>query len=183
MFSDRLQDGVDQVRETSVQRWLLAGSAVFAALTSSVVTVVASGGTGTWVVVAVAVVAIVAASQPDSTAGVVVIGIVCVHWLVLVDDRTTAWAMVVAIALFGFHTLLALMSATTATSPVHPGVLARWAVRSGIVAIATGAVWGLVVAFDGQDLAGNVLLTVAAFVVVAAFALAIRRTTATADPE
>lgn len=181
MNSTRLQERIDRLRSTSVQRWGLVALAVVAAVSSSAVTAAVSGGSATWVVYLIAVLALAAVSEPDSLVGFAVLGVVFAQWLISNDDPTTAWAVVVALALFVFHTVLALMAVTPPAGTVHPSVLIRWLARSGFVATATLAVWAVVVVLDRSDIAGNAWLTTAAFAVVIALAAAIRYRTVASD--
>jgi hypothetical protein len=174
MITERLQEALDQALATTRQRWLLGVVAVLTALVASGSMALASEGADGWVVILVGVLALLATIWPDDHLALVVITVVVLHWLAFRADVVSAWSMGIAACLLVFHTLIALMAATPHTAVVHPVVLRRWLARSGVVAVATGAVWVLVVLFERRNAPGNAALSIAAFAVVAAAAIALR---------
>lgn len=168
-----LQALVDGALATSRQRWLLMLATVIAAAIGAAAAEVAGTSPRAWVVVVVAAVAVGAATVPDSHIGLAVIAVVGVRWLVVVDDVTTPWSVVVAVSLLVFHTLLALLAVTPPSATIERRLLLRWMRRTAWVTVATVAVWAAAAGVHRQQLAGSVALTVVAFVAVTAAAAAI----------
>lgn len=172
-----LQAWIERLRSTSPQRWLLAVLAIAAATIGAIAGELAADGHSTRMVVLIAIAATVAAALPDTHAGLVVIAAVTIRWLVAVDDATTPWSLVTALALLTFHALLALLAVTPPSATIDARLLHRWLRRGGWVAVATAAVWGLATTIHRQQLPGNLPLTVAAFATLtAAVALLLIRT-------
>ncbi len=173
MSGGRLQHVVDRLLGASRQRWILGTAAMMAGVTASGVATDWSAPPIVWGVLALALV--VATSQPDSHAGLVVVVVVVWQWLVTVDDPTTPGAVAVALALLLFHSLLALMAVTPETAVVDRDILRRWLGRGAVVAGGTAGVWVLVAVLDRRNAPGSALLTLAAFVVVTVVVVVLRR--------
>jgi hypothetical protein len=172
---DVLQERIDRARATTPQRWWLGAVAFVAAVAASVVANVA-GRASVVLLVFVSMLALVAVVDPDSHIGSWVVAFVVVQWLLVVDDVTTPAAIAAATCLLLFHTLVALMAVTPASSTVPSRVLGRWGARAVVVGGATFAVWALVSTFDRWQLPDATALLVTGFVlvVVGAAALIVR---------
>lgn len=151
----------------SWQRWLLIASCILASVAASVGTAMAAGQQTGVVLVLVIVLAAGTAASPDSHTALVVEIVVVWHWLASSNDPTSPWVILVAAALFVFHSIVALMAATPITAVVDVNTLRRWAIRSVAVTLATVAVWTLVELMSRRDAPGNAALTFAALVVLA----------------
>ena len=174
MTTRRLQQQLDQALAATAQRWLLGGVAALAAtLASATMTMRSTHGDG-WVVVVVAVLAVVAAIQPDEHTALIVVAIVVMHWLAVGGGVDSAWSMAIAGALFVFHTVIALMAVTPHTAVVHSAILRRWLVRSAVMIPATVGVWILVGVFERREAPGNAALSALAFAILAVAVVALR---------
>ncbi len=174
MTTNQLQDVLDRVAVTSAQRWALAVGAVTAALTASVITEIVAGGTTPLIPIVVTMTAIAAVVRPDSHIALATAALVLAQWTFGVDDRTTAAAVPVALALYAVHAIVALLAVTPPTVTVDIAVFARWGRRSLAVAAATCWTWLTVVALAERDAPGNVALTATALVTLAALLVAAR---------
>lgn len=174
MIAARLQEWLDQLRNTSRQRWALGGTAVASAFASSAVIGLGSGDGLGWVVVFVATLAAIAAVQAGSHTALGVVAVIVLQWLGAVDDVSTPRSLAVALCLFVFHGVLALMAVTPHSATVDPAILRLWLQRSGSVAAGTVATWLVVLVFAQRDATGNAALTLGAVVALAAGALVVR---------
>ncbi len=171
-----MQQAVDDLRGLGPQRWLLAAAAVAACSGASAAASAASPGGVTPIVALVAVLAVVAAARPFTHAASVAMVTVVAQWLTVADDVTSTWSIVVALGLFVFHGLVALMAVTPGSGVVDPVVLRRWAGRGTPVAAATVATWALALVLERRTIPGHTALTAAglALVVVATVVLRTR---------
>ena len=170
-----LQRWLDEVLATSAQQWLLRLLAVVAPCVALIAAGVASGRW--WPVWTVVVVGLAAASaiRPDAHTGLLVPLIVGWLWLVAVDDPGTPWLAGAAVCLLTFHAVLALLASLPVGGAFPVAILVRELGRVGVVAVATFAMWGLVVVLDRRDAAGDGLLTGLALAIVTGAAVVIRR--------
>jgi len=113
----------------------------------------------------VAGLAVASIAQPDSHVSVAIPVVVVWHWIASTGASTTGWALVVALCLFVFHTIVALMATTPARATVDHRSLLRWLRRSLAVGLATVGVWLLVLLVDRRQLAGSALVTATGFIV------------------
>ena len=166
MNTDWLQERIDVARATSLQRWRLGSLAV----TSAAVAGVAAGfGIGLFLVVIVVLPAVVSTINAGTQTAVAVIVIVVVGWLGSTGDATSPAAVVVAVALFEFHAILALLAVTPHGATLASAVIRRWAQRSAIVGGATVALWAFVLVLEQREPPPDgVLLVLALGVLVAA---------------
>ncbi len=169
-----LQRAVDEFMEVSRQRWLLGIGAVATATTAFAAASVASGGWWLPGLVAVIALAVVSAVRPDDHTGLVVVGVVIWQWLARIDDVGTPWLPVAACCLLVFHALTALTAVVPTSGTIPGATIRRWTERTAVVAVATVAMWIVVVVLDRRDLPGNGALTGLAVLIVAAAATAIR---------
>lgn len=119
----------------------------------------------------VAVTSIACAVRPASHLGVVVVAVVTIQWVVVVDQRTTAWTLAAAVALVGFHAAMAAATIAPPTAPWSPAVRRRWTRRSLSLAGACAAMWGLVRVVDSLSVASSSILAAAALIVLASGAI------------
>ncbi len=173
-MTEYLQELLDQLAATSRQRWMLGSGVVIAVVTGSLLTTIPADRGATFLIVVIAIWAVIAAFIPDSLAGLVAIGGIGVQWLVTVDDPTTLWSLVIALDLLIVHDLLALMAVTPSTGSIHPRALIASLRGVPVAALATFAVWTLAALLDGRDAPGDPHLLLAALVVIATGAVLVR---------
>ncbi len=181
MIEEFLQLRLDQALATSRQRWVLGGVAVLAVVVASVLAMagrVPAQGATIMLTISVAA-AIVAVSASGTHIGVIVVAIVILQWVGYADAETSLRTVGVALCLYLFHALTALIASTPHTADIAPVVLRRWAARSVLVTAATIAVWGLVVAFEQRSDAGSEVVTVVGLAVIAGVLVMVRRAYAT----
>lgn len=177
MNTARLQAALDQVLVTTRQRWMLMIVAVASIGSSSLAIVAATPFNDTWVVFCVVVLALVVAMEPSEQLGLVLMGIVVFHWLALKPAVTSPWAIALALGLFVFHTVVALMAVTPHSAVIHRLVLLRWFRRSGWAVVSTVGVWAMVYGFEQRNAQGNVALSALAFAVLGAAVVGLRQRT------
>jgi hypothetical protein len=165
-------DVATQLRRMSPQRWSLAFAALVAAASVPIVTGIAGSGQSPVVLAVVLGLAGAATAQPDSHVGLTVPVVAVWHWTASTSASTSGWALVVALCLFSFHTIVALMSTTPPRATIDRRSSERWLRRGITVALATGAVWALVRIVDQQRVAGSAILTAAGFVVATSLMVA-----------
>jgi len=178
MIEEFLQLRLDQALATCRQRWGLGGIAVASIVVASALSTLwsTSAEGAAIMLLASAIGAVVAISTSGSHLGAAVVAFVTLQWLAFSGGTTGPRVIGVALCLFVFHGLLALMAAVPHTAAIDGRVLRRWATRSVSVAAATGAVWGLIVVFEGRRTSGNEFLTVAGLVAIAAVLVSVRST-------
>jgi hypothetical protein len=137
---------------------------VAAAISASIVAGVSGGGLPPAVLAIVGVLAVLSAAQPHTHTALVVIAVVVWQWLVAVDDPTGPAVVVVAVALLGFHSTVALMANAPSTVRLDADILWRWLRRVVLVAAATVATWALVLLMDQRSAPGSIVATLAGFV-------------------
>lgn len=174
MNTSVLQRWVDELLASSTQQWLVRLVSVAAPLAAMVAAGVAGDGVWPFGLAVVAVVALASSLRPDHHTALFVVVVVGWHWMAAVDDIATVWLPVAAVCLLVFHTATALAASVPNGGDLPGVVVARWAGRVGLVALAVVALWGLVVVFDRRDAAGNGALTGLALVIVALAAAFIR---------
>lgn len=157
-------DVAAQVRRMSPQRWSFAFAALVAAALVPIVTGVAGSGQSPVILAVVIGLAGASVTQPDSHVALMVPIVGGWHWTASTDASTSGWALAVAVCLFAFHTLVALMSTTPPRATIDTRSVLRWLRRSIVVTSATAVVWVLVVTVDRVDLAGSAVVTTAGFV-------------------
>jgi len=174
MNATTLQRRLDDVLATSAQHWLLRAMTIIAPVAALLAAGVAGGRwLPFWTIVVVGLAA-ASAMRPDAHTALLVTIIVGSLWPVTVDDLDTPWLAGAAVCLFAFHALTALLASLPTGGSFPATILVREGGRVGVVAVATVAMWGLVVALDRRDAAGNALLTGLGLLVVAAAAALLR---------
>ena len=174
MNAERLQAWLDELLNTSAQQWTLRAVVVLAPLGALAAVTAELGRWWPFGAVLVAALAIAAAFRPDSHTALLVIAIVGWHVLATVDRVDSPWIPVVTCCVLVHHSVVALTATFPVGGVVPTPTLASWAVRTGIVGLASVAMWALVVVMERRDAAGNGLLTTLAVVIVGASALLIR---------
>lgn len=183
MNSSRLERMFQQLQRVSWQRWGLTALSVLAAAAASTSTALAAGHQNIVVFALIVGLAIASVISPDTHAATAVEVIVIWQWFATTDDLTSAWAVPVALCLFVFHTIIALMALTPTTAKVDRSILVRWSRRSGYVVLATVGMWALVAIMDERRAAGSAALTLAGFVTLTALIAATRAHSATAHSQ
>jgi hypothetical protein len=173
-MSSQLQQGIDRLGLVSWQRWALIATAVLTAVAASTICAVEAGHQTGVVVVLVALLALAAASIPDSHTALAVQGLVVWQWLASTDDLTSAWVIALALCLFAFHTLIALMAVTPISAVVDRSILVRWSARSGYVAVATIGMWVLAVVLEERRAPGDASVTFVGLVALILLVVAAR---------
>lgn len=123
----------------------------------------------------IVVLVLVAALFPDGHAGILVVVAVGVNWVLAVDDPTTQWVMVGAVAVAVFHSALALATVAPLGARLERATLWRWARRTALVVSSVPPVWLCVVLADRLDIGTSQLLVGVALLVVAAWTMWSRR--------
>jgi hypothetical protein len=167
MTALQLQEGLDRLRVTSRQRWVLGAGATLSVTGASAATSAGSLDVHMWLVGIAALTAAIACARPASHWASAAITIVLIQWLSVVDDVTSVSAPIVAACLFAFHCAIALMAVTPHGATVDVAIVRSWFRRAALVLTATTATWLLVVGLDQRAAEGNVVLAVAAVIVVA----------------
>ena len=84
-----------------------------------------------------------------------------------------------AILLFVFHSVIALMAVTPINAHIRGSLLRRWLRRSGYVVAATVGVWAIVFVMDQRRATGSAVLTVVGFATLTVLILTMRVCSAT----
>jgi len=171
----QLQQVIDRLWLVSWQRWMFIATAVLAATAASTIAAIEAGHQTGIVVVLVTMLAIGAASGPESHTALAVEGLLVWQWLASTDDPTSAWVLPLTLCLFAFHTVIALMAVTPTSAVVDRAILARWAGRSGYVVVATVGMWVLTFVMHERRAPGSAALTFVGFAVLIVLILAARR--------
>jgi hypothetical protein len=172
---DRLQRPVLQLPRVPWQRWVLIVLAVIAAALASTFGALAAGHQAVVLLVLIVALAIASVVWPDSHAATAVEAIVVLQWLASTDDTTTAWAIPVALCLFVFHVVIALMALTPISTTIARSILLRWARRCAWIVAATVGMWVVVFAMAERRARGNAALTAVGFVVLAGLVVMTRQ--------
>ncbi len=159
---------LERLIRVSPQRWRLSAGAVAAASIASIVAGASAGGAPPIVLIVVGTLAVVSATRPDTHTALVTMAIVVWQWLVMADDPVGPAGLAVALALFVFHSAIALLAAGSVTTRLDSSILRRWAARLVAVCVATSATWALVVLMDQRNAPGNSSLTIAGLVIALA---------------
>lgn len=179
MTVSQLQLWIDRLWLVSRQRWLFIAVSLGCVVGASAITLLAAGAQ-TGVVVAVMVgLAIAAVIRPDSHGALAVEAALVWQWLATTDDATTPWVIPLAILLFVFHSVIALMAVTPINAHVRGSLLRRWLRRSGYVVAATIGVWAIVFVMDQRRATGSAALTVVGFATLTILILTMRACSAT----
>jgi hypothetical protein len=135
-----------------------------AATAASTSTAFAAGHPAGIFLAVIVVLTLISVLLPDSHVATAVEAILVLQWLASVHDATTAWAIPIALCLFVFHVVIALLALTPVTATVGRAILVRWSRRSSWIVVATIGMWALVAAMAEREAPGNVTLTVVGFI-------------------
>jgi hypothetical protein len=157
--------------------------AVIAGVAASTCTGLAAGHQIGVVLTLIVGLAIGSAILPNSHTATAAEAVVVLQWLVSTRDATTAWAMLMALCLFVFHIVVALMALTPVTATIDRSILLRWSRRSGWIVVATIGTWALVFAMAERRAPGSAALTVVGFVTLTGLILMTRTYSAASDQD
>jgi Na+/melibiose symporter-like transporter len=176
MSASGAPDWVDEVRTGSVQRLVLGLLATIAPPGACALAVAVSPvpRSPTVALLAIGLLALMSAMQPDGHLPLVTIVVAAGYWIAVVPDHASPWSMALAMLLYVFHTLTALMATTPRSAAIDRATLWRYAARSGAIALVLVGTWAVVELFSGRHAPGNPVLTGAAVVVIIAAAVAVR---------
>jgi hypothetical protein len=121
------------------------------------------------------VVVIVAVSSPDSGAPLVLIVAVTATWLIEVRPMSTAWSLVLGLAVLVIHAASARAAALGDGAVLDARVARRWLARTAVVGVVTTALWALVVVLEHASVSGGLAASAAAIAAVALFAFFVVR--------
>jgi hypothetical protein len=174
MNSIHLQQWLDRLVLVSAQRWMFVAIAVSSVVAASTTTAVVGGGQAPIVLALLVGLAITAVIRPDSHTALFVEAIVVWQWLAVVDDATSPGAAVLALCLFVFHAVIALMAVTPSPAVVDHRIVRRWVLRGVGVGAATLAMWLVVVVMAQRDGPGSVTSATVALLALGALVVAVR---------
>jgi hypothetical protein len=140
----RWSDLLDGLSRLSVQQRLLRASAPVGASVVLLLERLAGGAVQPWFLAIVLVQALLVAVIPDSSACLVLVLLLGVHWALFAPPGVTGWVLGAALALLGVHLATTLASYGPPSLVLHRVLLLRWARRAGLVAAGTAAIWALV---------------------------------------
>lgn len=126
--------------------------------------------------------AVVCAVLPDSHAGLLVVVLVGLDWLVTVDTETTPWVVGSAVSLAVFHASMAASSVAPPAASWTWAMCRRWLVRTLAVAVGSAATWAVVAVIHRFEIMHSGAWLVAALLVLAVAALWARGGTLAATP-
>ena len=168
---------IERLLLVSRQRWVLVAVSLASAVAASWLAAAEEGNQTGVVVVIVVAMAIAATILPDSHAALFVVAVILWQWLASADDVLTPLAVPLALCLFVFHATIALMAVTPISAHVDRPTLARWMMRSTYVAVATVAMWVIIVVMNERRAPGSATLTALGFVTLTILILALRSST------
>lgn len=178
MTVDRIRALLVDGSNTCGQRVLLMSVAVVAIVVPSVGLSLGETGAPSWINVLVASLAVIAVVQPDSHVAIIAMAVLVLQWLAS-RDASSALSLVVALHLYAFHALVALMAVTSRTSAIALAVIRRWALRSLGVTLWTVATFLLSRLVGRLSIGGNVVLSSIAIGLLALAIFAIGEATST----
>ena len=114
------------------------------------------------------------AITPDSHLGLLVLVLLAVHWLAVVDDPGTGWAVMMAVALLMFHVSLAAATVAPPAARWTSAMHRRWGVRTAVVVATAGGTWITARGFAAADATGSAPLLGAALVALVIAGLWVR---------
>jgi hypothetical protein len=113
--------------------------------------------------------------RPATHTALAVFVVVTWQWLATTNDRMSPLVIGVAVLLFAFHTIVALLAVVPVTAHVDRAIGIRWVRRSALVVGATGTMWLAVALMDQRRADGSVALTLLGFVTVTVLVVSISR--------
>jgi len=142
--ASRVTDVLDGLSRLSVQQWLLRASAPVGASVVLLLERLAGGDVQPWFLAVALLQALLVAVMPDSSAGLVLVLLLGVHWAMFAPAAVTGWVLGAALALLGVHLGATLASYGPPSLVLHRTLVLRWGRRAGAVAAGTAAIWLLV---------------------------------------
>ena len=140
----RGSDLLDGLSRLSVQQRLLRASAPAGASVVLLLERAAGGTVQPWFVALVLAQALLVAALPDSSACLVLVLLLGVHWAMFAPAGVTGWVLGAALALLGVHLATTLACYGPPSLVLHRVLLLRWGRRAALVAAGTAATWALV---------------------------------------
>jgi hypothetical protein len=153
-------------RDGLIARALVAGS------TAACWAVMGAVGGLSWIPsLIVAIVCVAAVAGPDSGAPFALIVVLIGAWMIQVRPMSLGWSIVLALSVLVIHAASARAAALGEGATLDGRVVRRWLAQTGVVALTTTALWGLMVLIDDAGVTGGVVVSAAAIAAVAAFAV------------
>jgi hypothetical protein len=163
--SDRLRWSVDQ--------WALR-AVVLVASPLAVVCAAAAGAAGfAWAVLLVLPVSVAAAIRPDSHWPALAMSVGGSYWLLSAPRQLTGWSLLAAALLLVCHCAASLAALGPPGMRLDRTTLRTWSRRLAVLLAAVILTWGVASLVTRASGSSSVLLTVLAFVVLAALAAAL----------
>jgi hypothetical protein len=131
------------------------------------------GGLSPLPTLVVAVVALAAATGPDSGAPFALIVVLVAAWMFEVRQVSIGWSIVLALAVLVIHVASARAAALGKGAALDPRVVRRWLWQTGAVALATSGLWAVIVLLDDAQVSGGVAVSAVAVAAVAGFAVVV----------
>jgi hypothetical protein len=128
------------------------------------------GGVSFPATVVLVIVVIVAVSRPDSGAPLVLIVAVTATWLIEVRPMSTAWSLVLGLAVLVIHAASARAAALGDGAVLDARVARRWLAQTAVVGVVTTALWSVVVVLGHASVSGGIAASAAAIAAVGLFA-------------
>lgn len=155
----------------SAHQVMLRAAAVVGGLLVVAATRMAASDTVVAVDVTVIVLAGLVALAPDTHVGLAAALVAVVHWVVAVDDATTAWSIAMALGLLVLHSSAAFASVAPVEATLDVVSLRRWGRRVAIAGATAGPVWLAVAVLARSDPGTSSVAASVALLVVAAGAV------------
>ena len=146
---------------------LLLRTAVVVAVLAALGCTRAAGSTVPFLELAIAALALVCAWSPATHFGALVTVLIGIHWLIAVDDVSTAWAVGAGVSIALRHMATAAASVGPLAAEWTPAMQKRWGRRLGLLAASTVPAWLLVDLAERARIGSSPLLVTAALLSVA----------------
>lgn len=145
---------------------LLLRTAVVVAVLAALGCTRAAGSSLPVVELAIAALALKCAWSPATHFAALVTVLVGIHWLVAVDDVSTAWAIGAGVSIAVLHIASAAASVGPLTAEWTPAMRTRWGRRLGLLVASTVPPWLLVALAERARIGSSSLLVTAALLSV-----------------
>lgn len=161
---------LDDLSRLPRQQWVFR--AVIPAATATMVVLEEFAGASVHVVFPLLVtgLSLLVAALPDSSAGLLLVLLLGVHWAIAVPEQLTVWVLAAAVDLLVLHTAAALASYGPARLALDRDLLRLWGRRWALLLGATVLTWLLAVVASRIRLPGGGWLLGAALLVLIAWA-------------
>lgn len=157
------------LRRISATQLLLRAAVVLAVLAALGCTR-AAGSAVPFLELAIVALALICAWSPATHVGTLVTVLIGIHWVIAVDDLSTAWAAGAGVSIALLHMATAAASVSPLAAEWTPAMRRRWGRRLGLLAASTAPAWLLVVLAERARIGSSSLLVTAALLSVS-FAL------------